>query len=604
MYIRKTTRKYKGTTYTTYLLVESCLTDKGPRQRTICSLGSLEPRPREEWLALARKVEAALSGQETIESVEGDKREIERIVDRVKGGRSHREGMGVQDRVTVDTDGVEVEQAREAGSVHVGHQLWQRLEMDDILKQCGLRSSARVVTEMMVMNRFIAPSSELAMPEWIRRTALEDMLNVDVDRLNEDVLYRTMDKLYPVRERIETQLARREESLFNLEASIYLYDLTSTYFEGLCAQNPQARLGYSRDKRPDCKQLVVGLVIDREGFPKAHEVFEGNSQDRKTVPAMLDALERRVGRKEGVTVVVDRGMAHDENLQQIQDRGYHYIVASKQPERNQWLDEFEDDTGWQEMIRIPSPRNPGQKRTRVMIKRKHKGDLLYVLCVSDGRKKKDRAIRQKQEGRLLADLGKLDQRIEKGSLKKPAAIHQAIGRLKERYPRVARYYIIDFDEQTGRLFVTEQKDKKELAEKLDGGYLLKTDRKDLTEDEIWRTYILLTRVENAFRNMKSPLAERPIFHHKKHRSQTHIFLCVLAYHLLVCVEKMFLDRGIHTSWVSIRNTLSTHQVVTIALPMSNGEIIRIRKDTKPEKEHREIYDVLGLPHRVIKSRRL
>lgn len=160
MYIRKTTRKYKGTTYTTYLLVESCLTDKGPRQRTICSLGSLEPRPREEWLALARKVEAALSGQETIESVEGDKREIERIVDRVKGGRSHREGMGVQDRVTVDTDGVEVEQAREAGSVHVGHQLWQRLEMDDILKQCGLRSSARVVTEMMVMNRFIAPSSE------------------------------------------------------------------------------------------------------------------------------------------------------------------------------------------------------------------------------------------------------------------------------------------------------------------------------------------------------------------------------------------------------------------------------------------------------------
>ena len=456
----------------------------------------------------------------------------------------------------------------------------------------------------MVMNRFISPSSELAMPDWIRRTALSDILGIEVDHLNEDVLYRNMDKLYPVKERIESHLAHREESLFNLDTSIYLYDLTSTYFEGQCPKNPQAKLGYSRDKRPDCKQLVVGLVIDREGFPKAHEIFEGNTQDRQTVGTMLDALERRVGRKKGGTVVVDRGMAFDENLQQIKTRGYHYIVAARQPERNQWLDEFEDEKGWEEIIRMPSPRNPGQKKTRVVIKRKRHDDHLYVMCISDGRKKKDRAIRLKQEKRLLADLGKLERRIEKGRVKKPSAIYQAIGRLKERYPRVARYYSIDFDEKERQLIVKEHKAKKAVAEKIDGAYLLKTDRKNLTEDEIWRTYILLTRIENAFRNMKSPLAERPIFHHKKDRAQTHIFLCVLAYHLLVCVEKMFLDRKIHTSWASLRKILSTHQVVTIALPISSGEILRIRKDTKPEKEHSEIYEVLGLPQRVIEPRRM
>jgi transposase len=604
MYLRKTTRKYKGKTYCTYLLVESLMTDKGPRQRTVCSLGGLEPRPREQWLALARHVEAALMGQQCIDEQKDAKTKVDAIVDRIKAKRSHHEQGPADDMLAVDTGGIEVEQAREAGPVHVGHQMWQRLDMDTILKRSGLEIKARVMTQLMVMNRFVAPSSELAMPAWIRRTALSDILKQDMERLNEDVLYRNMDKIYPAREKIEAHLARKEQSLFHLQDSILLYDLTSTYFEGQCPHNPQAKLGYSRDKRPDCKQLVVGLVVDWEGFPKAHEVFDGNQQDRQSVPAMLDTLERRTGRKEGATVVVDRGMAYQDNLEQIQSRGYHYIVACRQPERDFWLDEFEDVQGWQELVRTPSPRNPGQEKTRVFIKRQEQGQQIYVLCLSDGRKQKDRAIRRKQEARLLADVGKLSERIEKGSLQKTCAIHQAIGRLKERYPRVARYYAIDYDEQLRQLIVQERKDKKAVAEKLDGAYMLKTDRKDLSDEEIWRTYILLTRVENAFRNMKSPLAERPIFHHLKHRAQTHIFLCVLAYHLLVCIEKMFLDKGIHTSWASIRQALSTHQIVTIALPMNSGETIRIRKDTKPEKEHIEIYDVLGVPHRVMPPRRL
>jgi len=381
--------------------------------------------------------------------------------------------------------------------------------------------------------------------------------------------------------------------LFNLDESIYLYDLTSTYFEGQCKRNPQAQRGYSRDKRPDCKQVVVGLVLDREGFPKAHEVL--------TVAEMLTALEKRTGRKPGTTVVVDRGMAFDDNLQEIQDHGYHYLVASRQAERTEHFDEFEDDTGWEEIIRKPSPTNPAQKKTRVFVKRGARtGDEVHLLCRSDGRQEKDRAIREKHEQRLLADLKKLGQRIARGALVKEPKIHEAIGRLKERYPRVARYYAIHYDAEGHSLSWTEDAEKKERAKRLDGTYLLRTDREDLTEDEIWRTYMLLTRVESAFRSMKSPLSERPIFHHLEHRVQTHIFLCVLAYHLLVSIEKMFLDAGVHTSWATLRETLRTHQVLTVVLPASNGDVLKIRKGSTPEPAHKEIYQTLGIPHQVMK----
>jgi len=255
------------------------------------------------------------------------------------------------------------------------------------------------------------------------------------------------------------------------------------------------------------------------------------------VAHMLDVLEKRTGKKSGTTVIVDRGMAYRENLDEIRRRDYHYIVAGRRPERNEWLDELEKDEGWEEVIRQPSPRNPLQKKTKVEIKRERKGEELFILCRSDGRQEKDRTMREKQEGKLLADLGKLKRRIETGRLKRAEKIHQAVGRLKERYPRVARYYVIAPILEDKTLGWCEDADKKARAQKLDGSYALKSDRQDLTADEIWRSYILLTRVEDAFRDMKSLLMERPIFHQLQHRTQTHIFLCVLAYHLLAVIEQ-------------------------------------------------------------------
>jgi transposase len=596
MFIKPTKKTVGDKTYVNHVLVESVATAKGPRHRTVCSLGSLTPAPAAEWLALAHKIEAALTGQQPLVR---DGR-VDTLVAKVQAARRvGRRTAGASDLVAVYTDQVTTEDLREAGPVHVGHQLWQRLGLDEVLAGAGLSARTRVLTELLTLNRLVCPLSEHATPDWVRRTALADLLGESFDTLVDESLYQTLDRLHPQRVAIERALAERERTLFNLDTRLFLYDLTSTYFEGQALQNPQAQRGYSRDSRPDCKQVVVGLVLDRDGFPQAHEVFEGNRPDRTTVADMLDALEERVGRTQGATVVVDRGMAFADNLQQIQARGYHYLVASRQGERTEHLADFESAEGWQEIVRLPSPTNPVQRKTRVLVKRQVVGNEVHILCKSDGREEKDRAIRAKHEQRLLADLRKLQRRAVTGKLKAATKVHQAIGRLKERYPRVARYYTIGYDPATATVTWAEDAEKKAVAARLDGGYLLKTDRQDLTDEEIWRTYILLTRVEAAFRAMKSPLCERPIFHRLAHRVQTHIFLCVLAYHLLVAVEKLFLDAGIHTSWATLRAELTTHQVVTVVLPASNGDVLKIRKGSTPEPQHKEIYTTLGIPAEVM-----
>jgi hypothetical protein len=267
MYIRKSIRTYKGKTYTNYVLVECVVTRKGPRQKTICSLGDLSPRPRDEWLELARKIEDALVGQNNL--LDGDDDEVTEIVGRVRARQTKEERAEPSASVPrtrggalikVDPSRVTTEQHREAGPVHVGYQFWQRLGLDQILRDCGLSGVACRLACAMTLNRLIAPASEHAMPAWIRRTALADILGVSFEALEEDPLYEILDKLHPHRAAIETALVERERCLFDLDQTIYLYDLTSTYFEGLCALNPKAQLGRSRDKRSDCKQLVVGLV--------------------------------------------------------------------------------------------------------------------------------------------------------------------------------------------------------------------------------------------------------------------------------------------------------------------------------------------------------
>lgn len=597
MFIKRTKRTFHGKTYTNHLLVESVATERGPRHRVVCSLGSLAPAPKAQWLKLAHHLQQSLGGQqELLEPSVDEQALVQRAAVAATEGKKMRNAGG-----ELNVEEVEVEEAREAGAVHVGHQIWQRLGLDQILSQASFSPKTCLLTQVMTLNRLIEPSSELAMSQWVRRSALADILKQDFAGLNKDRLYRNMDRLYGKRGPIEAALRAKEKSLFSLKESILLYDLTSTYFEGLCLSNAKAKRGYSRDSRPDCKQVVVGLVLDGEGFPKAHEIFAGNRSDSTTVADMIAVLQKRVGKTQDATVVVDRGMAKSENLAAIQAAGYHWLVAAAQPERISYFDQYEEQAGWQEIVREPSPRNEGQHKMRVLVKpaQSPDGSQSIALCWSEGRTQKDRAIRQKQEARFLADTEKLAKRITQGRLQSTSKIYEAIGRLKERYPRVARYYELAYDEQQCQFSCLEDLQRKQKAESLDGSYLLKSSRDDLSAEEIWRTYILLSRVEAAFRAIKSPLRERPIFHHLERRVETHIFLCVLAYHLLVCIERAFLDEGIHTSWETLRSQLSTHQVVTVRLPTTNGRTLTVRRDTRPEQIHRDIYRVLRMPERIL-----
>jgi len=609
MYIRKSSRLYRGKTYTNHVLVESVMTPKGPRQKTICSLGDLGPRRRQEWLKLAHKIEDALVGQSDL--IDGDENEVADIVDRARRARARaqsrptppslRQRASSAALIKVDPSRVTTEQHREAGPVHVGYQFWQRLELDRILKDCKLSPTVCRLACVMTLNRLIAPAAEHAMPDWIRRTALADILGADFDGLAEDPLYEVLDKLHPHRGAIEAALIARERSLFDLDQTVYLYDLTSTYFEGLCAGNGKAQRGYSRDHRADCKQLVVGLVLNRDGFAITHEIFPGNAQDRTTLAAMLDRLGERVRLEEGATVVIDRGMAFKENIADIKKRKLHYVVASRQPERDRWLADFDDTDGFTPVRRQPSALHPAQKKTMIEVKTRSGDDdeHTYVLCRSEQRVAKDRAIRTKQEARLKADVEKLSRRIGDGKLVKPAKINQAIGRLQERYPRVARYYELSHAPDTATLVSKLDADKHRKAEHLDGCYLLKTDRKNLSGDELWRIYSLLTRAENAFRDMKSPLALPPIFHHLEARTDAHIFLCLLACHLLIAIEKTLLDQGIHTSWASVCDTLKTHQVCTVVLPTDDGSCLPIRKAATPQPAVHQRYQNLAISTPVI-----
>ena len=452
----------------------------------------------------------------------------------------------------------------------------------------------------MTLNRLIHPAAEYAMPDWIRSTAMGDIRGVDFTNLADDPLDRNLDRLHPHRAAIESALAEREQSLFNLGNTILLDDLTRTDFEGKAALVLKAKRGYSRDHRPDCKQVVVGLVIGREGFPRAHEIFEGNLEDRKTLALMLDLLEKRVGLPEGATIVVDRGMAHPENRAEIQRRKLHYLVAARQKERDCRLAEFETGAGFEAVIRPPSPRNPSQKKSAVRVKKHSTNDETLVLCISSERVAKDRAIRVKQEERFLRDWAKVQSRIETGRLKHDVKIGEAIGRLKERYPRVARYYTLTFNTNTRQLENKPNEEKRKVAESLDGSYLVRTDRQDVSADEGWRIYSMLTRAENAFRCMKSPLSERPIFHHIEHRVESPVFLCVLAYHWLVAIETTLLGQEIHTSWATVRDLLATHAIVTIVMPTDRNGVLRIRRATTAEPDHRVLYEALGVRMEIMR----
>lgn len=598
MFIRESATKIGSKQYRQCRLVETYYTDQGPRQRHLLSLGEMR-LDRSRWKLLCKQIEEGMRGEAAMAGVvdEEVRAEAERIVERLRRrqGKPSRPGQTTA-RVVVDE--VEVEDAREVGPVYVGMEMWKRLGMEKILERTGMSRRMRRLCEIEVVGRLVEARSERGTAEWFKRVGMKDVWGDEMGEVTEDGLYRASDALLKQKEVLEGELAKEEEGLFGEDTShLFLYDLTSVYFEGSGKSNEKARRGHNREGRGDCVQEVVGLVLDGKGRVKGHEIFEGNRTDTKTLVDMVRILEKRFGGKRG-TVVMDRGLSSEGNLKFLREEGYTYVVATRRSEMEAWLED--------EKYREVCERALAGVGKPVSVAGWKEGEEQYLFCHSQGRKMKEEAIRTRFEKRMEEALGKLSARIASKKLVDPVKIQRAIGRIRQRHSRVARWYDVNLveDENPRRLQWSHRLDQSQEHARWEGSYLLRTSRVQWSDDELWKVYMLLTRVEAAFRNFKTDLGVRPIFHQKEKRSDAHIFITILAYHLLHAIEMNLRDSQDTRTWSTIRACLSTHQAVTIVMPRADGSRILLRKPTKPEAEHMAIYQKLKISPRAFPQRRL
>ena len=478
-------------------------------------------------------------------------------------------------------------------------------------KQFGPSRRAGIVA-IEVINRLCAPCSEFALAEhWYASTGLEDLLGVPDEAVTKDRLYRTLDRLLQAKVGIENDLKARFEGLFQLEYDLLLYDLTSSYFEGLAEENDLAKRGYSRDHRSDCKQIVLALVVTREGFPLAHETLVGNTKDVQTVRRIVGAIEERFGKSQRVWVM-DRGMISADTLAFLEEPGRRYLLATRRDELKHFQDELLP-AGWQQM-----PNHPG-----VVVKLLKRDAVHYLLARSNDRKQKERAIRRKQRRSLALALRKLQVRVAKGRLKQRDKVLEAIGRLKGRFPKAVPFVIVAVTTAPLSVVVQWQIAKFKDALRRDGAYLLRSNQGGWTAEVFWETYTQLTTVERAFRVLKSELLLRPIWHQYSGRTQAHVFVCVLAYALWKTLDHLAkrakLQTLIHKPDRARGNAVPKPRPMTpevilrelgriligdIELPTTDGRRLIFRRVARPDPEQKRILQALGidLPERLSPDR--
>lgn len=569
-------------------MVESYRNAEGlPRQRVLASLGDASV-PVEERGAIAKAVELRLHGEESLLPARLSTVGAEWVVRILKiAERSRAVPLAPG---TTRLDGVMVERVRTDNVVGFGPHLialkaWEALGLSVILGELGMEPERSAIAELMVVNRLIEPLSEWALIDWSNRTALPEMLGVSVTKTTKDRLYRTSDELLKIRRKIEKKLRCSEQELFSLRRSIVLYDVTNTHFEGLCQSNPKAKHGKNKQKRNDCRQVAVGMAFDEHGFALAHEVFEGNIADTKTLLAMLDRLD--LGDEELKPVVIlDAGFASEANIKLLEERGCSYLVNITRGSRTRYAESFENETF------SPLPGRKADKQVEVKrITDPENDDRCLVLCRSAQRREKEQAMISTAEERFLADGEALRKRIEKGRLKKPDVIERKIGGFLKKHPRVARFYKAEHNDQTLHLIRNDEKLDEALS--LCGDYVLKTD-KSMEAETLWELYMTLLEAEKGFRLLKGTLGLRPNFHQLEKRVDGHIFISVLAYHLLRWIGYHLETAGDQREWRTLRRLLRTHVVATTRLPLEDGREVSIRKPSQPDAEQERVYSLLGI----------
>ena len=591
MFLRRYHRTKDGKTHTYYALVESVRTEAGPRQRVVAYLGELNHDEERRW-------------QRTVvfHNRQGDGRQLRLFPDD--------EGVDLPDDpdiVRISLKSVGWANPRPFGDVWLGLWLWRHLNLDEIVERHVPRGKETIspsdVVAIEVINRLCAPCSEFALAErWYASTGLEDLLGVPDSAVTKDRLYRTLDRLLGAQEAIERDLKERLGTLFQLDYGLVLYDLTSTYFEGQAAENELARRGYSRDHRADCKQVVVALVVTRDGFPLAHRTFAGNTRDLKTVQSIVTEIEEQFGKTQRIWVM-DRGMISDESLKFLAESGRRYLLATRRGE----LAEFQAKLGKEGWKRLPN--NP-----QVEVKLFKRNDVHYLLARSRPRRKKERAIRRRQRRGLARDLKKLCDLIDKGKLKKRDKILERVGRLKGRFPKARPFLTANVTTtKRPRLEWSWDRAKYKQALAADGAYLLRSNEPGWTAREFWETYIQLTVVERAFRVLKSDLLLRPIWHHYSGRTRAHVMVCVLAYALWKTLDHLAKRAGLVTEIrkpdprrprsspkprrmtpQAILRELARVKIGDILLKTTDGRELVLRRVARPDPEQTRILEALKL----------
>lgn len=617
MYIRRTTIKSRknGEPYFTYRLVESVRTEKGVRQRTVLNLGRHFSLDRESWPDLVNRIDAILSGQTNLFQLPKD---IETAAQRyaasiIESRDESCESISCKhdrpDYHNVDINSLEMMRPRSVGIEHVSLEALKQLKLDDKLKELGFNRHQRNAAIGAIIGRMTVPGSELATHYWLQNhTGLGELLGYDYESMSLTRMYDVSDLLFKNKKQLERHLYERERTLFNFEETITLYDLTNTYFEGSGKFNVLAANGRSKEKRSDCPLVTLGLVLDGSGFPQRSEVFAGNASEPKTLQVMIQGLQKplfekvddsqkQLFEKNKPTIVMDAGIATEDNINWLKKEQYPYLVVSRKKHR-----EFSED----DAVEVKKDRDCTVTVQKVS---NEKTGEVELYCHSSRREQKEKAIQDLFSTRLEEGLGKLSAGLnKKGCLKKYDKVVEKIGRLKQKYSKASKNYQIRIkkDEQTGNAsHVTwECKPSPDSTNCYPGVYCLRTSRNDLDESTLWRTYTMLTDLEAVFRSLKSELGLRPVFHQKTKRVSGHLFITLLAYHLVHTIRVQLKEKEIHTSWSDLRKQLQGQNRTTVTMQCQNGTSVHIRKSTRPEPRQQVIYKAMNLtwhPGRTIKK---
>lgn len=572
MYLRHTTIRKNGKTHTYWRLVRSVRVGSRVRQETVATLGELDAQGRAQAQALARQFT-------------GDSGEV--------ATRDLFATEPAPTPVPVRLDRVRVERGRRFGDVWLGWTLWRALKLDEWTSRHLPVGREEVpwatMAAILVLARLCEPSSELHIAEdWFRRTALDDLLGVAEEKVNEDRLYRALDQLHPHKADLERHLKERLAGMFAIAYDLLLYDMTSTYFEGEALGNPQAKRGHSRDHRPDCKQVCIALVVTREGLPLGYEVFAGNTADVTTVEHIVETTETRYGRAQRIWVM-DRGMVSQENIEFLRERQAHYVLGTPKS----MLKQFERhllESGWTrvrpdvEVKLCPSP----------------SGEETFILCRSEDRKEKERAMHERFASRIQEGLESLGRRLAKARKHVDrATVERQVGRLLGRNTRAAAGFDVLIDEvddhPSGLRLAWKRRAEWDTWSALsEGAYLLRTNLTGHTPEELWKIYVQLADAEGAFRMHKTDLRLRPIWHQRENRVQAHILVCFLAYVLYKTLE-LWGDRAeLGKSPRTLLEEAARIQSTDVVLPTADGRELRLRCVVQPDRAQSILLARLGL----------